>query len=563
MRMRYVVLCLILFALPFSLSAQQPTSLAYGETVTGSITSTTPIQAYQFEGAAGDVITIVMAAADGSSLDSYLLLSDSSGAIVAENDDASDVTIDSAIENLTLPASDTYTIQATRFGLEGGISEGDFQLTLSLGGEGQPTTTETPAPTESATQTPAENEQIPANQISYNSPVRGFITLEIVEQRWTFEGSEGDAITIRMQRINPSASLDTYVILLDSDGNLLAENDDSPFGDDLSTSEILNFDLPYTGSYIIVATRYGGAEGTSIGEYSLEILTDAAGTAQPEATAEAPLETATPEPSTQGQISDEGQAIQYGAFVIGNFAVNAAPQYYDFEAQAGDIVTVSVKRQSGDFNPALTLRDSSGNLVAANNRFNGASDARLAAVAITSAGTYQIEVSAERGSSGEYVLHLFEANTTVSAATPEPESTEAAPTEEATPEPTEAMPDMSNAVLTITLSWNTTADFDLEVTDPNGAAIGFFSPESETGGIFGGDANGGCGETAENPNESVFWSEEPPSGTYEIGVAYIFPCDATDPVSFTLTVTLNGEVVETIEGELNQGQFQSYEWTLE
>ncbi|MBZ0305534.1 MAG: hypothetical protein K8I82_05650, partial [Anaerolineae bacterium] len=62
---------------------------------------------------------------------------------------------------------------------------------------------------------------------------------------------------------------------------------------------------------------------------------------------------------------------------------------------------------------------------------------------------------------------------------------------------------------------------------------------------------------------TVYWESDPPAGTYEIGVAYVFPCGASDHVPFTITISQNGEIIETLEGELNQGGFQTYEWTLE
>ncbi len=528
--MRYVGLCLILLLLlPLTASAQQP--INYGDTVTGSISSDTPILEYQFAGTAGDVITILMEATEGSALDSYLRLLDSTGEVLTENDDAADVTIDAAINSFALPADDTYTIQASRYGLEGGISTGDFQLTLMLeSGE---------TPQQENTEVPSE-----ANTIIYNTPVTGTINAQTFEERWQFSGTEGDEITIRMSRVDPASNLDTFLYLLDSEGNELAQNDDAALSDDLSTSEILNFDLPYTGTYTIVATRYGGAESTSTGDYTLEILTRDEPSAVP--TEELP-----------GGVQIEGQAVRYGMFVQDSLEANAAPKIYDFEGQAGDIVTISVKRQSGDFDPVLTLRDEGGNVIAANSRFNGASDARIVGIELTSAGTYHIEVQAERGSSGDFVLYLMEADTVVSAASPEP-----AVTEEFTPEATQA-PDLTDAVLTIILSWNSTADFDLQVTEPDGAAIDYFNPEAESGGAFGGDANGGCSQTQESPSETVYWENEPPAGMYEIGVAYVFPCGASDPVPFTITISRNGEVIETIEGELNQGGFQSYEWTLE
>ncbi|MBZ0306251.1 MAG: hypothetical protein K8I82_09300, partial [Anaerolineae bacterium] len=395
-------------------------------------------------------------------LDSYLRLLDSEGEVLTENDDAADVTIDAAITSFSLPADDTYTIHASRYGLEGGISIGDFQLTLTLESGENPQQESTEAPSEVST-------------ITYNTPVTGTINTQTFEERWQFSGTEGDEITIRMSRIDPASNLDTFLYLLDSADEVLTENDDAVLSDDLSTSEILNFDLPYTGIYTIVATRYGGAESTSTGDYTLEILTRDEPSAAPT------------QQISSGGVQIEGQAVSYGMFVQDSLEANNAPKIYDFEGQMGDIVTISVKRQNGDFDPALTLRDEGGNVIAANSRFNGASDARLVGIELSSAGMYHIEVQAERGSSGDFVLYLMESDTVVSAATPE-----TVETQESTPEPTQTAADLSNAALSVTLSWNSTADFDLQVIDLDGASIDYFNPDSESGGKFVGDANGGC-----------------------------------------------------------------------
>jgi hypothetical protein len=72
---------------------------------------------YTFDGTSGQVVTI---AHDGVSLsDPYLLLVGPDGAVGAEDDDGGDG-LSSLISGFALPASGTYTIEATAFGLETG-----------------------------------------------------------------------------------------------------------------------------------------------------------------------------------------------------------------------------------------------------------------------------------------------------------------------------------------------------------------------------------------------------------------------------------------------------------
>lgn len=70
-----------------------------------------------------------------------------------------------------------------------------------------------------------------------------------------FNGSSGDNVTIEMTQ-NPNSSLDPYIILLSADGNVLASDDDS--GQVSHAAQIRNFPLPEDGTYLILATTWGG-----------------------------------------------------------------------------------------------------------------------------------------------------------------------------------------------------------------------------------------------------------------------------------------------------------------
>lgn len=75
----------------------------------------------------------------------------------------------------------------------------------------------------------------------------------------TFEGSEGDAVRITMD----SSEMDTRLLLIDGEGEVIAENDDRAFGDFDSTIETT---LPEDGTYSIWATTF---MGSTMGEYTL------------------------------------------------------------------------------------------------------------------------------------------------------------------------------------------------------------------------------------------------------------------------------------------------------
>jgi len=95
----------------------------YGDMISGTLISPNT-DSYEFEGRAGDIITITMTA----DFDTYLELYDADMDQVVYNDDAGDGSLNSKIENFALPADGTYTIYAR------GLSEdasGPYTLTLN------------------------------------------------------------------------------------------------------------------------------------------------------------------------------------------------------------------------------------------------------------------------------------------------------------------------------------------------------------------------------------------------------------------------------------------------
>ncbi len=107
------------------------------------------------------------------------------------------------------------------------------------------------------------------------------------------------------------------------------------------------------------------------------------------------------------------------------------------------------------------------------------------------------------------------------------------------------------------LTWNATADFNLEVRDPVGGTLFWDSVLTESGGTFEtGNVNGDCeGFTADSPTESASWTtSELPAGTYEILVFYVQDCENNGAVSFTVDATVDQQALSPINGTILPGQ---------
>jgi len=97
----------------------------------------------------------------------------------------------------------------------------------------------------------------------------------------------------------------------------------------------------------------------------------------------------------------------------------------------------------------------------------------------------------------------------------------------------------------ITLTWNTTNDIDLWVTDPNGEKIYFADPTSTSGGYLDYDDTNGYGP------ENVFWPQyEAPSGTYHVQVHHYSGSYSTN---FTVLVQAFG-FIKQYEGNISPNE---------
>ena len=104
----------------------------------------------------------------------------------------------------------------------------------------------------------------------------------------------------------------------------------------------------------------------------------------------------------------------------------------------------------------------------------------------------------------------------------------------------------SSGQLQVTLAWNTGADIDLYVTDPNGETIYYGSNTSSSGGHLDHDARGNCGGSGAATVENVFWANNPPRGTYKVEIHYWAGSDCSTnagPTPTTLSISAGGRIL--------------------
>jgi hypothetical protein len=338
-------------------SSASGSALRYGDSVYNSITDVTPQVYYSFQGKRGDIISVRMQRASGD-LDSSLQVVNSSGRVIAENDDIlGSGSLDAAIPGLVLEEDDTYIIIATRFGQAAGRSKGSFVLTLQSAAEsGLGTSAEIAIP------------------LRLGDSVEGEISNDRPVQYYRFEGRRDDVVTVRMNR--PGGALDSFVALLNAGLQELASDDDSGGG---QNALIQSFVLPADGIYYVLATRFQREDGVTTGRYQLELAYE--GNA---------FEGAAP----------EILRLSYGSTMTGRLDAQTPQITYAFLGQQGDAITVSMNRTDGDLDARVAILDSQFREIASDDDSGGDQNARIDRYTLSETGVYYIQASRFSGADG-------------------------------------------------------------------------------------------------------------------------------------------------------------------
>ncbi|PJF45149.1 MAG: hypothetical protein CUN55_00440 [Phototrophicales bacterium] len=361
---------------PADADTPHQTQLNFGDSVEGTITNAQFRQLYNFEGRAGQVITIQMTRQSGN-LDPYLLLLTQSGDLVTYSDDANNR--DAEIVSQALPRDGSYTIIATRFGHEHGTTEGDYLLKLDTVSD----TVAVPSPTTQNFLPDDDNSVVTTTTaqsgvvlLRYGDEVLGHVNAQQPYTIYRFAAQRGDVINLSMTRIN--GDLDPLLDLFDPNGNYLLSGDDEQ---DTLNAMISNYTVPMDGVYYIQATRYGRLEGSSTGLYSLRI--DAV-----------PVEQLGTRPSN-------ARVLSLPATVNGSISEEYQTRFFQIEARRGDIVSVVATRTAGDLLPRVNvLRDDLAQ-IATSVLSDDELTATIGGVTIQVDGIYFITVTRADGTEGE------------------------------------------------------------------------------------------------------------------------------------------------------------------
>jgi hypothetical protein len=294
------------------------------------------------------------------------------GRTLAYNDDRSPSirdsrlgAFDSAIQALALPEAGTYII---RVGSYNNTGIGEVEVLVESGAM---TTTSSGDPTS------VHDSEIVAGALTTGGTFA-----------YSFTADAGEQLTIAAR--DTSGTLDPRLLLMDSQFNPLAENDDHATDDpalDEYDAKIEDFIAPAAGTYNLIVSDFAGANG------AFQLVIIRGGGRVISFTALEPI-------SSAGVETDDPNAILLGSAVTLNLDGETAGTR-TFYGAAGQQITITARATdptSPDVDIFITIFDPSGRALAFNDDHGttdpalGQRDARIATLTLPANGAYRIEV---------------------------------------------------------------------------------------------------------------------------------------------------------------------------
>lgn len=345
------------------------TGLTFGSALNDAITDSAPEYRFPFDGAAGQVVSIVAEKTDdAANLDLVLTLIGPDGTVLVENDDLAQTTRNAGIFSYELPVDGQYTVVVARLFGARGNTIGEFTLSL------------------------VDESAQPTAVLVVGEPATGTLGDQMPGAVYAFEAQSGDEISLAVYAT--SGNLDTYLRVINPSGVLIAENDDASVS--TSNSVVEHLQIQDAGTYRVELERFRGESGNTAGNYVL-ILT--AGDAAP----------------YDVSILNEGE-LQVDVAQFNTIDSTFPMRAYWFEGRQGTTVTITMTALDGNLDPYLELYAPSGSKIAENDdiSLSDATRSQLAGVWLPEDGTYRVVTTRYRGAAGnttgrfELLLNLGE-----------------------------------------------------------------------------------------------------------------------------------------------------------
>lgn len=243
-----------------------------------------------------------------------------------------------------------------------------------------------------------------------------------------------------------------------------------------------------------------------------------------------------------------GNTLQPNVAQPGALDAGVAAQAFVWEVL--DVPQFTIQAES-DSNAILGLivTDEAGTVLGANTGANRASLPGL----VASAGTI---ITATVFNAGPALTEETPFLITLSVPAVQPVPPTAGPEATIAPEVTASEPSqvVLNQGFSVTLSWPSTDDFDLEVRDPVGGSLYWGTPTVASGGTISPNANQQCVNTSPNARETATWSAGGvPTGSYEVLVYFQSSCNDGADASFQVDVNVDGVALEPVSATISPG----------
>ena len=216
-------------------------------------------------------------------------------------------------------------------------------------------------------------------RIEHDGLISGTLNDDNPRDVFYVDGLRGEVI--RFELTATDGDLDPVLGVFDDSGRLALWQDDTAG----ATGIYRDLSMQRTGRYFVVVARFGYSLGATAGSYDLRM-------------------------TRKGVLSERGSTLRYGDSVIGTISNTSAEVYYTFQAEQGDILTVSMVRSSGTLDPFLRVVDGDRFVIAENDdEHSETRNARIESLIIERGGTYIVMATRYDDSSGSFVLSIEEA----------------------------------------------------------------------------------------------------------------------------------------------------------